>query len=118
MERPTDIINQKYPKEITEEFIDNICHGSDSNFMLITGDQGVGKSHFLNYFSNQINTRSFGNSLALKIQCKSNRDVVDLYPQITEDLKRVLTQRKEFELIDSISRVLADSGTPRLVQNS
>lgn len=117
LEKPNIIVNQQESRERAIEFINGVVRGSDSNLLLIIGEQGVGKSHFLNYFHNQIITSEFGKALAIKIRCKSNRDMVDLYPQITDDLKRLLKEKNETELIDVISKILTESGTPRLVQD-
>jgi len=66
------------------------------------------KIHFLNYFANQINNLSYGKGLALKMQCKSNQDMLDFYPKITESLKRILLEKNESELVNEILRILAD----------
>jgi len=71
----------------------------------------------LNYFANQIDVLNFGKALAVKIRCKTNQDMLDLYPQITEALKKALVEKREFELMDEISKIPADRGTPRLVQD-
>jgi hypothetical protein len=81
------------------------------------GDQGVDKTHFLNYFANLLNSGEFDRALAVKIRSKSNKDMLDLYPQITEALKRILMERNELELVDTILKILIESGTPRLVQD-
>ncbi len=117
LEKPTTIVNQKNATASAHEFLSSVVHGSDDNLMLIIGSQGAGKSHFLHYYANQINTGKFGKALAIKIQCKNNRDIVDLYPQITEGLKYVLQEKNETQLIEIISNILAEAGTPRLVQD-
>ena len=117
LDRPEIIIDQIEPQRISEEFIKGVTAGSDANFMLIVGNQGVGKSHFLNYHANKINNGNFGKSIALKIRCKSNRDIVDLYPQIIDDLNKVLKIKGEEELLIMVSHIIKDSGTPRLVQD-
>ncbi|MGB6527540.1 MAG: AAA family ATPase [Candidatus Nitrosopolaris sp.] len=97
--------------------MDGVIRGSDANLLLIMGDQGVDKTHFLNYFANLLNSGEFGRALAVKIRSKSNKDMLDLYPQITEALKRILMERNELELVDTILKILIESGTPRLVQD-
>jgi Cdc6-like AAA superfamily ATPase len=117
LEKPSTIINQQKPQETSKEFINGVMRGSDANVLLIVGDEGVGKSHFLNLFANQLNSGQFGKSLAVRIQSKIYKDVIDLYPQITEALKRILIERNELKLSKVISKVLTESGTPRLVED-
>lgn len=117
LEKPNYIINQEFPKEIVEEFINNGHSIDEKNFMIISGYQGVGKSHFINYFNDQINLGHFGKSLAIKINCKSNRDVIDLYPQIIENIKEILIDKKENNLATTISKILEEEGSPRFIQD-
>ncbi len=42
------------------------------------------------------------------MQCKSNQDMLDFYPKITESLKRILLEKNESELVNEILRILAD----------
>jgi chromosomal replication initiation ATPase DnaA len=42
---------------------------SDSNFLLVTGESGIGKSHFLNYILNEANDirNTYGKAVAVKV---------------------------------------------------
>jgi sugar-specific transcriptional regulator TrmB/Cdc6-like AAA superfamily ATPase len=117
LSKPTTVINQRRPKEICTTFINKIGMGVDTNLMLIMGKQGVGKSHFLNYFANEINKNKFGKAIAVRIRCKSNKDLIDLYLQITEGIKEILEEKQEVALLDQVSRFLDEAGSPRLVQD-
>lgn len=117
LEKPNIIINQQNSRKIMDNFLHQVNIGSEANLLLITGVQGVGKSHFQHYYYNKINEDKNNKSIAIKIQCKHNRDIVDLYPQITEGLKKILFEKGEAELMEKISVVISNYGTPRLIQD-
>jgi energy-coupling factor transporter ATP-binding protein EcfA2 len=116
-EKPNIIINQHESQQIAKDFINGVIRGSDANMLLIMGDQGVGKTHFLNYFANLLNREEFGKALAVTVRSEANKDMVDLYRQVIDTMQRILVEKSELGLADTIKKILDDSRTPRLVQD-
>jgi hypothetical protein len=117
LDAPSSMINQVKAKDIAIDFIKGVIMGSDSNLMWIIGKQGVGKSHFSNYFANKINSGEYGKALAVRIECKTNKDIIDLYPQLFEGLKRDLNHKEEKELDEQVTKIREEAGSPRFVQD-
>lgn len=115
MPNPERIINETAQQEQLNSFLSSYCSGSDNNLLLISAKEGMGKTHFLNYYQHKINQEEYGKNIALKIQCRPNRDCIDVYPQITNELLNVIKDKNDVELERLVSTIIIESGTPRII---
>ncbi|HKG88650.1 MAG TPA: AAA family ATPase, partial [Nitrososphaeraceae archaeon] len=141
LENTNQLIDQDIASRRAARFIENVMRRTDDNFLLVTGESGIGKSHFLTYFAQKVNDlkSSFGKAVAVKVRCKPNRDILYLYPQLIEGLKKVLSDREEAEInqypditedlknkfhqqyeqesLNMISKISNNEGTPIRIQD-
>ncbi len=113
-EYPRDIVNQKDPRQRMESFLGDMIKGSTRNFVFICADEGMGKTHFLNFHAKCINDKKFGDAIALRLNCKPKSDIIDLYTQISLSISR-LTESKI--LRTEIIKTLEIAGTPKNIND-
>jgi hypothetical protein len=117
MLKPDAIIDENEPKNKMESFIKDVLGGSDANLLFMVAKEGGGKSHFLNFYRGRINEKKYGKVFAIKIQCRPNRDLLDLYPQITTEIAKVAKEKREDRLSAAITEALTEAGTPRVISD-
>jgi len=117
MLKPDAIINEAEQKKSTETFIKDLLDGSDSNLLFVIAKEGGGKSHFLNFYCGKINEQKYGKAIAIRIQCRPNRDLLDLYPQITTEIAKVAKEKSDEKLSATITEALTEAGTPRVISD-
>jgi nucleoside-triphosphatase THEP1 len=140
LENTSQLIDQDIASEKAIRFIQNVMSGTGDNFLLVTGESGIGKSHFLTYFVQKINDikSTLGKAVAVKVRCKPTRyfislssvnrwpqkalsdreeSEIDQYPGITENLKNIFHQEFEQESLNIISKISKNEGTPVRIQD-
>ena len=117
MLRPQTVIDETEQKKNMANFIENVLKGSDANVLFLVAKEGGGKSHFLNFHRGNINENQYGKAFAIKIQCRPNRDLLDLYPQISTELTKVAKEKTDERLSSAITEALNEGGTPRVISD-
>jgi AAA+ ATPase superfamily predicted ATPase len=141
LENTNQLIDQDIASGKAIRFIQNVISRADNNLLLVTGESGIGKSHFLTYFVQKINDikSTLGKAVAVKLRCRPNRDILYLYPQLIEGLKKALSDREESEInqypeiteklrnifhqefeqesLDIISKISKNEGAPVRIQD-
>jgi chromosomal replication initiation ATPase DnaA len=90
--------------------VEEMMAGSSRNFVFICAEEGMGKTHFLNFYATRINSKEFGNAIALRLNCKPRSDIIDLYTQISLYISRLVDSKI---LKREILKILEISGTPK-----
>jgi Cdc6-like AAA superfamily ATPase len=109
-EYPTEIVDQEKVQEKLGFFVNDMLKGSSRNILFLVADEGMGKTHTLNYFAKRLNEGVFGNALALRLNCKPRSDIIDLYPQIYSSMSRIPASKV---LSEEVLRILESSGVPK-----
>ena len=112
IQNPYKIINQEKSIAKIEDFKNSIIKGTENNLLFIVAEEGGGKSHILNYYRNMINKDEINKNVAIKIECRSRRDIIGLYPQISNEINRLAKNLKNPDLESSLLEIFAEAGTP------
>jgi DNA-binding MarR family transcriptional regulator len=113
-EYPRDIVNQNEARGRIDAFLTDMIKGSSRNFVFVCADEGMGKTHFLNFHAKIINDKKYGNSVALRLNCKPKSDIIDLYTQVSLSISR-LTESKILKA--EIIKTLEIAGTPKNIND-
>lgn len=111
-EYPKDIVDQEVAQEKMTRFVGSMIEGSTKNFVFLIADEGMGKTHTLNFFAKNINEGKFGKAIALRLNCRPRSDIIDLYPQIHYSMSNI--PRSEI-LGEEVIRILETSGVPKSI---
>ena len=113
-EYPKDIVNQSESRQRLETFLKDMMKGSSRNFVFVCADEGMGKTHFLNFYAKSLNDKKFGNAIALRLNCKPKSDIIDLYTQVPLAISRLV---KDNILKAEAIKTLEMAGTPKNIND-
>jgi hypothetical protein len=87
-EKPDVLIDQDQVKNEFEKVLRLSNHTRSSIAVILTGDYGSGKTHFMNYYVDKINEKMFGNNVAIYTAAK--RELTETFAEFLLQSKTVL----------------------------
>ncbi|MCV0401226.1 MAG: hypothetical protein K5777_04535 [Nitrosopumilus sp.] len=105
VENHLEIIGQNDSILQLREFLTSISNETNSkNVSFIVDTPGMGKTHLMKFFSNEINSEKIPNSVGLFIRCRPGGDVISLHNEISIAIQQLPTSKIKTGLLAILNK--------------
>jgi len=105
VENHLEIIGQNDSISQLREFLTSISNETNSkNVSFIVDTPGMGKTHLMKHFSNEINSEKIPDSVGLFIRCRPSSDVISLHNEISIAIQQLPTSQIKAGLLAILNK--------------
>lgn len=107
IEEHLEIVGQERAVNELRNFVEDVQSDTGKNVLFIIDEPGMGKTHIMKFFVEQMNKETIENSLGLYIRCKSGTDLIQIFGQIQIEISKLPNSSLKDILLSVLNEVNA-----------